>query len=237
MSVIVEPHKVVSHDKWIAARREFLAEEKAFTRARDALSQERRDLPWEAVETDYVFEGPNGPARLSQLFEGRSQLIVYHFMFGAGDDVGCAHCSFWADSFNDNVIHLNHHDVSFVAISRAPQAKLEAYQKRLGWTFKWLSSGVNSFNYDFGASFRTEDLEPGKTPFNFGTLPAGMEDREGISVFYKDAEGRIFRTYSTHGRGIDLMNTAYNFIDLTPKGRDEAEGTQRWVRRHDEYGG
>ena len=235
MTMIPEPHEVVSRDQWIAARKVLLAKEKAFTRARDALSQERRDLPWEAVETDYVFDGPAGPETLSQIFDGRSQLIVSHFMFGPQNDVGCAHCSFWADSYNDNVIHLNHRDTSFAAISRAPYAKLAAYQRRMGWTFKWLSSGANTFNYDFGASFREADLEPGKTPFNFGTMAAGMADREGVSVFYKDASGRIYRTYSTHARGVDLLNTAYNYIDLTPKGRDEGDGNQHWVRRHDEY--
>jgi predicted dithiol-disulfide oxidoreductase (DUF899 family) len=235
MTDIAETHEVVGREQWLSARKQLLVKEKAFTRARDALNRERRELPWEAVASDYVFEGPAGPEKLSQLFEGRSQLIVYHFMFGAQDDAGCPHCSFWADSFNNNVVHLNHRDASFVAISRAPYPKLAAYRQRLGWSFKWLSSGANSFNYDFGASFREEDLEPGKTPFNFGTLPAGLEDREGISVFYRDAQGRIYRTYSTHGRGIDLMNTAYNFIDLTPKGRDEGDRNQYWVRRHDEY--
>jgi predicted dithiol-disulfide oxidoreductase (DUF899 family) len=235
MTDIAETHEIVGREQWLAARKQLLVKEKAFTRARDALNQERRELPWEAVATDYVFDGPDGPEKLSQLFDGRSQLIVYHFMFGTQDEVGCPHCSFWADSFNNNVVHLNHRDASFVAISRAPYPKLAAYRQRLGWSFKWLSSGANSFNYDFGASFRREDLEPGKTPFNFGTLPAGLEDREGISVFYKDAQGRIYRTYSTHGRGIDLMNTAYNFIDLTPKGRDEGDRNQYWVRRHDEY--
>jgi predicted dithiol-disulfide oxidoreductase (DUF899 family) len=235
MTDIAETHEIVGREQWLAARKQLLVKEKAFTRARDALNQERRELPWEAVATDYVFEGPDGPEKLSQLFDGRSQLIVYHFMFGTQDEVGCPHCSFWADSFNNNVVHLKHRDASFVAISRAPYPKLAAYRQRLGWSFKWLSSGANSFNYDFGASFREEDLEPGKTPFNFGTLPAGLEDREGISVFYRDAQGRIYRTYSTHGRGIDLMNTAYNFIDLTPKGRDEGDRNQYWVRRHDEY--
>ena len=227
------PHAIVSHDRWLAARKALLAEEKAFTHARDALSAARRELPWEKVETAYVFDGPSGPESLADLFDGKSQLIVYHFMFPP-DGEPCPHCSFWADNFDPVIIHINHRDAAMVAVSRASRAEIAAYEARMGWAFKWLSSGANNFTYDFGASFRADELD--QLVFNFGTLAPGIEDREGISVFAKDGEGAIYRTYSTHGRGIDLLNTAYNYIDLLPKGRDEAgRGNQYWVRRHDEY--
>ena len=227
------PRKVVPRRDWLAAHKAFLAEEKTFTRARDALSAARRALPWEKVETHYVFDGPDGEESLSDLFAGRSQLIAYHFMFAPGGEP-CKHCSFWADNFAPAIIHINHRDASMVAISRAPLAEIEPYRKRMGWGFKWLSSGANSFNYDFGASFRPDQRR--EKVFNFDTQAPGVEDREGISVFARDAAGQVYRTYATHGRGIDLMNTAYNYIDLLPKGRDEAErGNQYWVRRHDEY--
>lgn len=226
-------HRVVSRAEWMKARAAFLAKEKEFTRARDALSQARRELPWEAIETDYVFDGPAGKQSLPELFDGRSQLVVYHFMFGPGDKAGCPHCSFWADNFNDVIVHLNHRDTTMVAISRAPFAKLSAYQQRMGWKFKWLSSGGTTFNFDMGASFTPGELE--KPVYNFGTQAPEGSDREGISVFFKDDDGRIYRTYATFSRGIDLMNTAYNYLDLTPKGRDEGHRGQFWVRRHDEY--
>ena len=226
-------HRVVSHDQWIAARKELLAQEKEFTRQRDELSRRRRELPWERVEKDYLFDGPNGQQSLADLFDGRSQLIVYHFMFLPEWEAGCPHCSFWADNFDDNVIHLNHHDTSMVAISRAPSAKLEAYRKRMAWSFKWLSSGDSDFNYDYGVSFRPEEQKA--SAYNYGTIVPGMSDREGISVFFKDADGSLFHTYSAYARGIDMMNTAYHYIDLTPKGREEGDKPQYWVRRHDEY--
>jgi predicted dithiol-disulfide oxidoreductase (DUF899 family) len=230
---VVLPRAVVSRDDWLAARKALLAEEKTFTRARDALSAARRALPWQKIETRYVFDGPDGEESLGDLFAGRSQLIVYHFMFPPGGEP-CKHCSFWADNFDPAIIHINHRDASMVAISRASLAEIEPYRRRMGWSFKWLSSGANSFNYDFGASFRPDQLR--EKLFNFGTLAPDLEDREGISVFAKDAADQVYRTYSTHGRGIDLMNTAYNYIDLLPKGRDEAgRSNQYWVRRHDEY--
>jgi predicted dithiol-disulfide oxidoreductase (DUF899 family) len=229
----VSEHEVVSHDEWIAARGALMAKEKAFTRLRDELSRERRALPWEPIEKDYVFDGPDGKETLAELFDGRSQLVVYHFMFGPEDDAGCKSCSFWADNFDPNVVHLNARDVSFVAISRAPLAKLEAYKERMGWSFKWVSSADTDFNFDFGASFEREHLE--EPVYNYGTLQPRGPDREGMSVFFRDEGGNVFHTYSSYSRGIDLLNTAYNYLDLVPKGRDEGGRSQFWVRRHDEY--
>jgi predicted dithiol-disulfide oxidoreductase (DUF899 family) len=228
-------HAVVSHAQWIAARTAFLAKEKEFTRMRDELNQQRRDLPWEAVTKNYVFEGPDGRQTLGDLFEGRSQLIVYHFMFGPDWDAGCPHCSFWADNFDPIVVHLNQRDVTMVAISRAPYRKITEYKKRMGWSFKWLSSADTDFNFDFQASFRPEDLKKGSVFYNFKEQEETCPEREGASVFYTDASGKIFHTYSTYARGIDLVNTAYNYLDLVPKGRDEGSRSQFWVRRHDEY--
>jgi predicted dithiol-disulfide oxidoreductase (DUF899 family) len=224
----------MGHDEWIDARKALLAKEKEFTRARDELSRQRRELPWERVEKEYVFEGAEGRKTLDELFDGRSQLVVYHFMFDPDWDEGCKSCSFWADNFDPNVIHLKARDVTMVAVSRAPCEKLAAYKKRMGWTFDWYSSVDNDFNFDLGVSFRPEDQE--RDVYNYGSLPPRIADREGMSVFYKDDHGPVFHTYSSYARGIDLLNTAYNYLDLVPKGRDE-EGlnTQAWVRRHDEY--
>ena len=191
-------HPVVSHEEWVAERTAFLAKEKEFTRQRDELSRRRRELPWERVEKDYVFDGPRGTESLADLFDGRSQLIVYHFMFLPEWEAGCPHCSFWADNFDDNVVHLAHRDISLVAMSRAPFVKLDAYRKRMGWSFKWLSSGASDFNYVYGVSFRPEEQK--QSVYNYGTMAPGMSDREGTSVFYKDADGSIFHTYSTYAR-------------------------------------
>ena len=227
-------HPVVPPDQWQTARAAFLKKEKEFTRLRDELSRERRALPWEKVEKDYRFNGPDGPESLSDLFAGKSQLVVYHFMFNPADDIGCPHCSFWADHYDGMLPHLRQRDVSFVVISRAPRAKLAAFQQRMGWKFKWLSSGDNSFSYDYGASFTPADAR--KPVYNFGTLVPGGPDREGLSVFTRDASGAIFRTYSTYARGIDMFNGTYQILDLVPKGRDEdPEATQDWVRHHDRY--
>jgi len=233
----VGKHRVVSHKAWIEARRKFLAKEKKFTRLRDELARQRRAMPWEKVDKDYVFDGPKGPETLSELFDGRSQLVVYHFMFAPEWSEGCKHCSFWADNFNGLGIHLNHRDVSFVAISRAPLAKLEAFRKRMGWSFKWVSSGQNDFNYDYQASFTPQEVESGAAFFNYSKSDVGVTDREGVSVFYKDQSGAVFHTYSSYARGIDMLNTAYHYLDLVPKGRDEdgLEFTQAWVRYHDRY--
>jgi predicted dithiol-disulfide oxidoreductase (DUF899 family) len=230
----VAEHTVVTHEEWLQARRAFLDEEKAFTRARDELSRRRRELPWERVEKEYVFDSLEGERRLGDLFDGRSQLVVYHFMFPPEDDEGCPSCSFWADSFDANVVHLNARDISFVAVSRAPVEKLEAYRRRLGWEFTWLSSGRNDFNYDYGVSFRPDVR--GEPVYNYGTLTPGRADREGMSVFYRDEDGTIYHTYSSYARGIDILNAAYNYVDLVPKGRDEHGRSQFWVRRRDRYG-
>ena len=227
-------HPVVSPDQWQTARAVLLQKEKEFTKARDALSRERRALPWEKVEKPYVFEGPNGPESLSDLFAGKSQLVVYHFMFNPKDDAGCPSCSFWADHYDGMTVHLGQRDVSFVVISRAPVAKIAAFKQRMGWKFKWLSSGTTSFNYDYRVSFTPADSE--QPVYNVGTLVPGMLDREGLSVFTKDSSGAVFRTYSTFARGIDMINGTYQILDLVPKGRDEdPEATQSWVRHHDRY--
>jgi len=223
---------VVGHDEWLEARKQLLAKEKEFTRARDELTRQRQALPWEPVENDYVFDGPNGNETLADLFDGRSQLIVYHFMFAPEDDAGCKSCSFWADNFNPNVIHLNARDVSFAAVSRAPLDKLEAYRERMGWNFHWVSSGATDFNFDYGVSFKPE--QQGDDVYNYGTLAPRIADREGLSIFARQ-DGSIFHTYSAYARGIDLVNTAYNYLDLVPRGRDEGDQGQAWVRRHDEY--
>ena len=228
-------NKVVSHDEWLEARTAFLAKEKEFTRLHDELSAQRRALPWEKVEKSYVFEGVNGPRTLPELFDGRSQLVVYHFMFPPEWEAGCPHCSFWADNFNDTIIHLNYHDVTMKVISRAPAAKLDGYKKRMGWTFQWLSSGGSDFNYDFGASFSPEESKD--RVYNYGTIAPGGTDREGMSVFYKNEKGEIFHTYSAYARGIDMFNTAYHYLDACPKGRDEESlpFVQAWVKHHDRY--
>ena len=228
-------HKVASHQEWMTARRALLAKEKEFTRLRDDLSRIRRELPWEAVTSSYVFDGPNGKESLLDLFAGRTQLVVYHFMFGPDWNAGCPHCSFWADNFEGIITHLNQRDVTMVAISRAPYSNLAAYRKRLGWTFKWASSAGTSFNFDYQASFSAEQLGGKRALYNYVQQDPGSSEREGVSVFAKDEAGQIFHTYSTYARGIDLVNTAYNFLDLVPKGRDENGRGQFWVRRHDEY--
>ncbi|HYM02913.1 MAG TPA: thioredoxin family protein [Stellaceae bacterium] len=229
-------HKIVSHADWLEARKQLLVKEKEFSRQRERLAQERRDLPWEKVEKEYVFEGAlYRKETLLELFEGRSQLIVYHFMFGPNAEVGCPHCSFWADNFNEIITHLNHRDVTMVAVSRAPFSKLEAYRKRMGWNFKWVSSGVTDFNFDFQASFTPDELAKKKAMYNYTIQEPHGSEREGISVFFRDPAGQVFHSYSTYARGIDMMNTAYQYLDLVPKGRDEAGRGQFWVRRHDEY--
>jgi predicted dithiol-disulfide oxidoreductase (DUF899 family) len=224
---------VVGHDAWLEARKELLAKEKEFTRARDELTRQRQALPWEAVEKEYVFDGPGGKETLAELFDGRSQLLVYHFMFDPEDDAGCPVCSFWADNFDPVVLHLEARDVTMIAISRAPFAKIAPYKERMGWGFKWVSSFENDFNYDYGASFTPEQQD--ETVFNYETLAPRNPDREGLSVFAQEDGGNVFHTYSAYARGIDLVNTAYNYLDLVPKGRDEDGRGPIWVRRHDEY--
>jgi predicted dithiol-disulfide oxidoreductase (DUF899 family) len=233
----IRNHPVVAHEQWLAARRAFLAKEKEFTRLRDELSQQRRDLPWEHVEKVYVFDGPNGKETLADLFAGKSQLIVHHFMLGPGWDAGCPSCSFWADNYNGIGIHLKHRDISLLAISRAPFASLEAYKRRMGWSFKWVSSNGSDFNFDFNASFTPEEVADGTAFWNYRNQKPGSTEVTGFSTFYKDPDGQIFRTYSCYQRGVDMINGAYHFMDLAPKGRDEADlrPTMAWLRRHDEY--
>ncbi|WP_394842012.1 DUF899 domain-containing protein [Pendulispora brunnea] len=236
----IDQHEIVSRDEWQKARKALLAKEKEFTRLRDELSATRRQLPWERVETNYVFEGPDGPETLADLFGGKSQLVVYHFMFRPEAERGCPNCSFWADNFNGIVTHLEHRDVRFVAISRAPLAKLLAFRNQLGWSFEWVSSGGNTFNQDYAVSFSPEDVARGHFKYNYNdTHRAYGVDMPGISVFYKDATDAtdaVFHTYSTYSRGIDMMNTAYHYLDLVPKGRDEeTDGAMSWLRYRDRY--
>ena len=238
----IRDHPVVSHEKWLAARVALLEREKQFSRARDEIARLRRELPWEKVEKTYTFETPNGTETFGDLFEGRRQLVVYHFMYPPDGKQGCPGCSFFADSFDvlaTHPEHLHQRDTTFVAISRAPLEKLEAYKARMGWSFRWVSSGDRDFNYDFGVSFRPEERKAKSGVYNYRTGEAGA-DKEGASAFYKDESGAIFHTYSTYARGIDLLNLTYNILDLTAKGRDEdhlADGPMSWVRHHDRYEG
>ena len=233
----IKNHPVVSREEWLSARTAFLAKEKEFTRLRDDLSRQRRRLPWVKVDKTYLFEGPRGKETLADLFEKSSQLVVYHFMFPPEWEEGCPHCSFWADNFNGIGVHLQHRDVSFVAVSRAPLSKIEAFKKRMGWGFKWVSSFENEFNRDYRVTFAPEDIESGTAFYNYSNLGEGPPEREGTSVFYKDRSGTVFHSYSCYARGIDMLNGAYQFLDLVPKGRDEdaLEFTQAWVRHHDRY--
>jgi predicted dithiol-disulfide oxidoreductase (DUF899 family) len=241
---VLKNHQVVSRDEWLAARRELMAREKDLTCARDALSEARRGLPWERVEEKYLFEGPNGTESLEQLFEGRSQLVVYHAMFNPATatpntpwtkDAACQSCSFWMDNFNGIVTHLNHRDVTMIAVSLAPYDKIAAYQKRMGWSFKWVSSGNAQFNFDYGVSFTADELARPKINYNYSESGIKLAELPGVSVFYKDPSGKVFHTYSSYARGIDMLNVAYHYLDLVPKGRDEEGRGQSWVRRHDEY--
>ena len=233
----LDNHQIVSKNEWIEARKVLLKKEKEFTELRDQLSQQRRDLPWVAVDKEYVFDGPNGKETLSELFDGRSQLIVYHFMYDPIWDAGCPSCSFWADNFNNIIVHLNQRDVTMIAISKAPYNKIDAYKKRLGWEFKWVSSFDTDFNFDYFVSFTPEELAKKKAFYNFISQDPRISEREGVSVFYKDPSGKIFHTYSAYERGIDILNNTYNYLDLVPKGRDEDgyDFPMAWVRRHDEY--
>ena len=228
---------VVSREEWLAARTALLKKEKEFTKQRDELNRQRRELPWVKVEKCYVFDGPGGKESLADLFGRNRQLVVYHFMFTPDWSEGCPHCSFWADHYDGTVAHLNQRDTTLVVISRAPIEKIEAFRKRMGWKFKWLSSGSNDFNYDFGASWRPEELKKGPVVYNYAPVKTDMQDREGASVFVKDAGGTVYHTYSCFARGIDMLNGTYHFLDLTPKGRDEdhLDFVQAWVRHHDRY--
>jgi predicted dithiol-disulfide oxidoreductase (DUF899 family) len=235
----VEPHEIVSQDEWIAARKAHLAEEKAFTKARDALSKKRRELPWVKVDKNYVFDTPDGKQSLADLFGGKSQLIIYHFMLGPGWEAGCPSCSYLADHFDSAVPHLAQRDVTFLVVSRASLSEIETYRKRMGWKFKWLSSFGSDFNNDYQVSASPEEKASGKAFYNYEETTFPSEERPGASVFYKNADGDVFHTYSSYSRGLDMLVGTYHLLDLAPKGRDE-EGlkfSMAWVRRHDEYEG
>jgi predicted dithiol-disulfide oxidoreductase (DUF899 family) len=237
-------HKVVRHDEWVAARKKHLAKEKEFTRLRDQLSKERRELPWELVEKAYTFEGEKGRQTLSEVFEGRSQLVIYHAMFNPETvgphtpwttDAPCYVCSFWMDNFNGITVHLNHRGITMAAVSLAPSVKLAAYKRRMGWTFPWYSSVGSDFNFDYRVSFTPDELQREQVDYNYRVNPWAISEAPGISVFLKDGE-RIYHTYSTYARGLDMLNVAYHYMDLVPKGRDEGDdGAATWVRRRDEY--
>ena len=229
--------RIVSRAEAVAAREAFLVEEKQFTRARDALARKRRELPWTRVDKNYLFDTSSGAKSLADLFAGRSQLIVQHFMFAPDWEEGCVGCSFSSDHVDGALPHVQARDATFVAISRAPLEKLVAYKKRMGWTFEWVSSGANDFNYDFGVSFRKSDLEAKRAIYNYAPLTFEASDLSGVSVFLKDPSGEIFHTYSTFARGDEMLMTAYMYLDLLPKGRNEdhLQDPSSWWRRHDSY--
>ncbi|MDH3660406.1 MAG: DUF899 domain-containing protein [Alphaproteobacteria bacterium] len=231
------PARIATREEWLKARLDLLEQEKAFTRQRDQLNRKRRELPMVAVDKDYVFEGPDGKETLADLFGPCSQLIVQHFMYGKGWSEGCPSCSFWADGFDGTTIHMRHRDASFVAASNAPLDEIEAYKQRMGWRFKWVSSYGTDFNRDYHVTFTKEEMEAGPVYYNYKQTSFPVEEAPGISIFYKDDKGGVFHTYSCYARGLDMLNTAYHYIDLLPKGRDE-DGlpyTMSWLRRHDQY--
>jgi predicted dithiol-disulfide oxidoreductase (DUF899 family) len=240
----VAAHKVVSHDEWIAARKKHLRKEKEFTHLRDQLSRERRGLPWELVDRDYTFESERGKMPLHDLFEGRSQLVIYHAMFNpdtAGPDTtwtadaACFACSWWLDHFDGITVHLHHRDITIAAVSIAPYPAIAAYKERMGWSFPWYSSAGSDFNFDYQVSFTPEQVEAGKAEYNYQVNQIGGSESPGVSVFLKEGD-TIYHTYSTYTRGLDMLNLTYHYIDLTPKGRGEGPGgLGEWVRRHDEY--
>jgi predicted dithiol-disulfide oxidoreductase (DUF899 family) len=238
MTNLIESPRVVSQAEWLSARRELLMKEKQLTRQRDEIDRLRRELPWVKIEKNYLFDGPNGQQSLADLFEDRSQLIVSHFMFGPGWKEGCVGCSFRSDHVDGALAHLEHHDVSIVTISRAPLAEIEAFKKRMGWRFHWLSSYDSDFNYDYHVSFTKEEIATGKVYYNYESRKFVSEELSGISVFYKNETGEVFHTYSTHGRGDEMLDTTYMYLDLTPKGRNETgpgHNLGDWVRHHDRY--
>jgi predicted dithiol-disulfide oxidoreductase (DUF899 family) len=234
----MQSHKIVSHDEWLKARKALLDDEKRFTHARDDLSRRRRELPRVRVEKTYVFDGPAGKKTLAELFNGKSQLVVYHFMLGPDWEQGCKSCSFLADHIDGAVIHLAHRDVTLLAVSRAPLSRIEAFKKRMGWRLTWISSFGNDFNFDYHVSFTPEEMARGQTYYNYEIQPFGIDEAPGVSVFYKNEAGDIFHTYSAYARGLDMLVGAYNYLDLVPKGRDEdkLDFTMAWVRHHDRYG-
>ena len=237
-------HRVVSHSEWEEARKRHLVAEKKFTKLRDELSQARRELPWELVDKEYAFDGPDGRRTLGELFAGRGQLIIYHAMFNPDTasgrttwtkDAPCFSCSFWMDNFSNAVVHLNHRDITMAAVSHAPVEKIEAYRKRMGWAFPWYSSQGSEFNFDYQVSFTPAELAKGEAEYNYRVSPVSMSEMPGVSVFRLEG-GNIYHTYSTYARGLDMLNVAYHYMDLVPKGRDEdARGQMGWLRRRDEY--
>jgi predicted dithiol-disulfide oxidoreductase (DUF899 family) len=230
-------HPVVSRDRWLAERKALLAHEKELTHLRDQIARERRALPWVRIDKNYGFDAPEGQRTLVELFEGRRQLIVQHFMLGPGWEQGCPSCSYMADHSDAMNVHLAHRDVTMVAISRAPLAEIERFRQRMGWQFKWVSSFGSEFNYDFHVSFTPQERAKGKVYYNYGMVDFPAEEAPGISVFIKDDAGTVFHTYSTFGRGVEVMMGTYNLLDLTPKGRDErdVDNKMEWVRHHDRY--
>ncbi|MEM7429772.1 MAG: thioredoxin family protein [Pseudomonadota bacterium] len=229
---------VASRDDWLKTRLELLEEEKAFLRARDALSAKRRELPWVKIEKDYRFQSPEGERSLADLFGGASQLIVQHFMMGPGWENGCPSCSFWADGYDGTMAHMAERDAAFVAISAAPLSEIEAFRSKMGWTFPWASSEGSDFNRDFQASFTDEEMAAGEMYYNFRTSSFPAQEAPGASVFAKDDDGTVYHTYSCYARGLDMLNVVYQYLDLLPKGRDEQDlpHPMAWVRRHNEYG-
>jgi predicted dithiol-disulfide oxidoreductase (DUF899 family) len=233
----MQQHPVVSREEWLAVRKVLLAKEKQLTKQTDAVTAERLSLPWVRVEENYVFDTPAGKKSLADLFDGRSQLIVKHFMFGPGWKEGCVGCSFGSDPVGGALPHLEHHDVSYVAVSRAPLAEIEPFKKRMGWDFNWVSSAENDFNFDYNVSFRKEDAKDGQVLYNYKMAPYMSEEASGLSFFYKDSAGNVYHTYSTFGRGDEKMVTTYMLLDMTPKGRNETGrgNLSDWVRHHDKY--
>jgi predicted dithiol-disulfide oxidoreductase (DUF899 family) len=230
-------HQVVSRDEWLAARKQLLLKEKEFTHLRDRLNAERLALPWVKIEKPYVFDGPNGQETLADLFDGRSQLIVKHFMFGPEWNDGCVGCSFELDNLSGAIVHLEHHDVTYVVVARAPMAKIEAFRRRMGWRFKWVSSYGSDFNYDFHVSFKPDEIAKGEAYYNYELRDVGIDELSGRSVFYKDSTGDIFHTYSAYARGGEISLGSYGVLDMTPKGRNETinGNLTDWVRHHDRY--
>jgi predicted dithiol-disulfide oxidoreductase (DUF899 family) len=232
----MNPSKIVSKAEWLIARKDLLTREKELTRLRDELSRHRRELPWVKVDKEYLFDGPDGKVTLADLFDGHSQLMVYHFMFGPGWEEGCKSCSYLADHFDGANWHLPHRDVTFVVVSLAPLSEIEPFKKRMGWRFKWVSSHRNDFNFDYHVSATEDEQAKGQMYYNYKTDELLSDEMPGLSIFYKDENGDVFHTYSTYARGLDTLVGTYNFLDLVPKGRDEnPDSTMDWVRRHDQY--
>jgi predicted dithiol-disulfide oxidoreductase (DUF899 family) len=235
-TTIGDKPRVVSRQQWLAERKALLAREKELTHLRDQVAHERRALPWVRVDKNYVFDSDEGPRTLAELFEGRRQLLVQHFMFGPGWEQGCPSCSYMADHTDGMTVHLAHRDTTFVAISRATLAEIQRFRQRMGWRFKWVSSFANDFNFDYGVSFTAAEKARNEVTYNFSQQPYEWDELPGISVFIKDGAGDVFHSYSTYRRGVEAMMGTYSLLDLTPKGRDEHEvGGMGWVRHHDRY--